>query len=55
MIAEEKHPDPCDYHLDPEKHNFSEWWAELKKALGGVEKVEYLTAKEYYLAKRGEI
>ena len=31
------------------------WWAELKAALGGVEKVEYLTAQEYYLAKRGEL
>lgn len=56
MRAKEKHPDPCDYEdLDTEKHNFSKWWAELRKALGGVEKVDYLTAKEYYLAKRGEL
>lgn len=53
---EKKRPVPCDCEdLDTEKHSFSKWWAELRKSLGGAEKVEYLTAREYYLAKRGEL
>ena len=51
-----KRPDPCDYDLDYEKFGFTRLWEGLRKALKASRKREiYMSAREYYLAKRGEL
>jgi hypothetical protein len=57
MTKAGKRPDPCDYDdLDYEKFGFTRRWNRLREALRASRRDEvYMSAREYYLAKRGEL